>query len=192
MPCDEPQVKGAWFVTSRRQLLAAHGDDALARIARHMGEEYADAMVDPVTSAWYPETTFQRALAAVAEETCEGDPEKFVEFIEECTVHGINRFLKIILALTSPPYLLGKMPIFWSRHRQNNGKLEVEMGERCARLHYSEFPFFDDRNYRMLVRAILRKTVEVASGVRPDVTVRDYGKDRLVVDVYFATRARVP
>jgi hypothetical protein len=153
-----------------------------------MGEENARAMLDPLPSAWYAETTFQSALAAVSEEVCGRDPDRFVEFIEACTVLGINRFLRIILALSSPAYLLGKMPIFWSRHRLNNGKLEVEVGDRCARLHYSEFPFFDDRNYRLFVRGVLRKTVEVASGVRPEVTVRDYGRDRLVVDVFFATR----
>jgi hypothetical protein len=185
MPAGEPMVKGVWFVTARRQLLADHGDAMLARVAERMGEDHADALLAPVTSAWYDEVTFQHAMAAVSEVTCEGDGERFVEFIEACTVHGINHFLRIILSLTSPAYLLAKMPVFWARHRKNNGKLEVEVGDRCARLLYTEFPFFDDRPYRLMVRAILRKTVEVSSGIRPDVTVRDFGRDRLLVEVFY-------
>lgn len=183
----EPQAKGVWFLTARRHLVDVHGETMVARVACRMGDEHAHALLEPIASSWYPEETFQRALAAVNEETCGGDPERFVELIEACTVLGVNRFLRIILGLTSPAYLLSKMPIFWARHRLDNGKLEVELGERSARLHYSEFPFFDDRHYRLFVRGVLRKTVELASGVRPDVTVRDYGRDRLVVEVYFAT-----
>lgn len=144
-------------------------------------------MRDPVASAWYPETSFQRAMAAVEEETCGGDPERFVDFIEACTVLGINRFMRIVLGLTSAAYLLRKMPVLWAQHRRHNGSLEVELGARVARLHYKGFPFFDDRNYRLFVRGVLRKTVEVASGMRPDVMIRDYAKDRLLVEVYFAT-----
>ena len=188
MPGEVPQAKGVWFATAHRQVLADYGDDGLAAVARHMGDELAPAIVDPIVSAWYPETTFQRAMTAVGETVCGNDPERFVDFIEACTASGINRFLRIILALTSPAYLLGKMPVFWARHRLHNGKLEVDVSERAARLHYSEFPFFDDRHYRLFVRGVLRKTVEVASGKRPDVTVRDYGKDRLVVDVFYGAR----
>jgi hypothetical protein len=185
MLAGEPMAKGVWFVTARRQLLVQHGEETVARVAARMGEEHAHAMLEPVTSAWYEEATFQRAMAAVADETCAGDTERFVDFIEACTVHGINHFLRIILSLTSPAYLLSKMPVFWTRHRKNNGELAVEIGHQSARLHYTKFPFFDDRNYRLFVRGILRKTVEVSSGVRPEVTVRDFGKDRLLVDVYY-------
>jgi hypothetical protein len=185
----EPQAQGVWFVTARRQLVASHGDDAVARAAAHMGDEHAHALLEPLASNWYPEETFQRAMAAVSHETCDGDPERFVDFIEQCTVLGINRFLRIVLGLTSPKYLLSKMPVFWARHRKHNGTLDVEVGERAARLHYRAFPFFDDRNYRIFVRGVLGKTVEVASGVRPDVIVRDYGRDQLVVDVHYRRRA---
>ena len=191
----DPQAKGVWFATARRQVLAEHGEGALGRIALRMGDEHAQAMLEPIVSAWYPETTFQRAMSAVFEETCSGDSERFVEFIESCTVLGINRFLRFVLALSSPAYLLGKMPVLWARHRLHNGKLRVDVGERSARLAYTEFPFFDDRNYRLFVRGVLRKSVEVTSGHRPEVTVRDYGKDRLLVDVHFAapkTRIGVP
>ena len=140
----EPQLKGVWFVTTRRQLVTLYGEDALTRVAARMGEEHGPAMLEPSASAWYPEETFQSALAAVNDEMSQGDPERFVAFMEECTVLGVNRFLRIILALTSPEYLLSKMPIFWARHRLDNGKLDVELGERSARLHYSDFPFFDD------------------------------------------------
>jgi hypothetical protein len=183
----EPQAKGVWFATARRQLEEDNGLDFVRRVAQRMGEEHAHALLEPVTSGWYPEVTFQRAMAAVAEELCDGDPDRFVHFIEACTVQGINRFLRVILSLTSPAYVLAKMPVFWARHRQHNGQLDVEIGERRALLHYTAFPFFEDRNYRLFVRGVLRKTLQVSSGVRPEVTVRDYASDRLLIDVYFPT-----
>jgi hypothetical protein len=184
---EEPQAKGVWFVTARRHLLDVYGESMLARVARRMGEEHASTLLEPRPSAWYPELSFQSAVGAVMEETCDGDPERFVDFIEACTVLGINRFLRVILSMTSPTYVLTKMPVFWARHRQHNGRLTVDIGERRALLHYTEFPFFSDPNYRICVRGILRKTLEISSGVRPEVTVRDYGQDRLLVEVHFAT-----
>jgi hypothetical protein len=183
----EPRAKGVWFVTARRQLLDTHGEDGLRRVATCMGEDHAYALLEPLASAWYPETSFQRAMAAVADEVCGSDPERFVDFIEACTVQGINRFLRIILSMTSPAYVLTKMPVFWARHRQHNGRLDVEIAGRRARLSYVGFPFFADRNYRLCVRGMLRKTLQVSSGVRPEVTVRDYATDRLLVEVYFPT-----
>jgi hypothetical protein len=183
----EPQAKGIWFVTARRQLLDTHGEEALRRVADRMGEAHAHALTDPLASAWYPEASFQRAMAAVAEEICGSDPDRFIDFIEACTVQGINRFLRIILSMTSPAYVLAKMPVLWARHRQYGGRLHVEIGDQHARLDYTEFPFFDDRNYRLFARGVLRKTLEVSSGVRPDVIVRDYATDRLLLDVYFPT-----
>jgi hypothetical protein len=124
-------------------------------------------------------------LDAVSVEACGSAVEPYCKFIESCAVVGINRFLRVLLSLTSPAYVLTKMPVFWARHRRNNGTLNVDLGTRSARLHYAGFPFFDDRNYRVMVRGILCKTLEITSGERPDVTVRDYTRDSLVVDMFF-------
>jgi len=181
----ESLVKGAWMVTARRVLLTDHGEAMLTRVAGRLGDEHAEALLSPLASAWYPETAFQAALEAVNVEACGGAVEPYGKFIESCTVAGINRFLRVLLSLTSPAYVLTKMPVFWGRHRRNNGALNVELATRSARLHYTGFPFFADRNYRVMVRSILCKTLEVTSGERPDVTIRDYTRDGLVVDMFF-------
>ncbi len=36
-----------------------------------------------------------------------------------------------------------------------------------------------------MVRSILAKTLQITSGERPDVTIRDYTRDALVVDMFF-------
>ena len=177
---NECLVKGAWFITARRVLLAEHGEATLTRVASRLGDEYAESILNPLASAWYPETAFQRALEAVS-------IEPYGRFIESCTVAGINRFLRVLLSLTSTAYVLTKMPVFWARHRRNHGQLEVQLGTRTARLHYTGFPFFGDRNYRVMVRSILSKTLEITSGERPEVTVRDYTDDGLVIDMFFRT-----
>ena len=180
-------VKGAWFVTARRVLSTEHGQPALARVAARLGEEHAEALLSPLASNWYPEAAFQQALEAVNAEVCGGDVDLYGRFIESCTVTGVNRFLRVLLSLTSPAYVLTKMPVFWARHRRRNGELHVDLGTRSARLHYTGFPFFDDRNYRVMVRSILCKTLEMTSGERPEVTVRDYTRDALAVDMFFRT-----
>lgn len=183
----EPMAKGVWFVSARRCLLAEHGEQTLARVVERMGADGA-ILAEPFPSAWYPETAFQRALAAVSDEIAHGDPEALCGFIEASTVIGVNRFLRVVLALTSPGFVLSKMPAFWARYRQNNGTLVVDLGERTARLQYAGFPFFGDRNYRVFIRGVLRKTLEMATGERPEVTVRDYTEDRLAVELFFRER----
>jgi hypothetical protein len=167
--------------------LDRHGEAGVARVVRALGDDYGFLLTDPIASEWYPETSLQRSLGAVSTVTCEREPEKFCEFIEACTVFGINRLLRIVLALSSPAYVLAKMPALWARHRRNNGALSVEIRTRSARLSYSSFPFFDDANYRIMIRGILRKALEMSSGERPDVIVRDFTRDCLTVDMYFPT-----
>jgi hypothetical protein len=185
---EECLAKGVWFVTARRVLETEYGPDALARVTRRLGDEHSGPLVEPFASSWYPETALQRAMNAVSTEVCDGDPDRFCEFIEACTVVGINRFLRVLLTLTSPAFTLSKMPILWGRHRRNNGTLHVDMDAHTARLHYRGFPFFGDVHYRVLVRGILSKTMEISSGERPDVTVRDWGSDRLEVTVHFTNK----
>lgn len=181
------EVKGAWFVTARRVILDQHGVGGLARVRASLGEDHAGSLAAPVASAWYPEAALQRALEAVNVDLCGGDPERLSAFVEACTVVGINRFLRAVLSLSSPAYVLAKMPTFWSRHRRNNGKLVVDIAARTSRLSYTGFPFFDDPTYRIFIRAIIRRTMEITSGERPEVTVRDYARDRLTLDVFFKT-----
>ncbi len=186
-PTRECQVKGAWFSAARRVLLDGQGPEGLARVVDALPPQDAAAFTDAYPSAWYPEETLQRALRVCSEVACGSDPDRFCGFIEDCTVVGLNRFLRAVLSLTSPSYLLAKMPVFWSRHRRNHGNLAVELRSRSARLVYTDFPFFDDANYRIMIRGILRKTLELTSKERPDVTVRDFDRSRLTVDVFFPT-----
>jgi hypothetical protein len=191
-PSPAPVVNGAWFVTARRQILETYGEDGLERVIARLGEEHAEALVDPAPSSWYSELAFQAAITAVAEELARGDADEYAAFIEACTVAGVNRFLRVALLFTSVEFLLRKMPALWGRHRRNHGRLEVDVGRRRALLSYTGFPFFHDRNYRLMIVAVLRKTLEITTSRRPDVTVRDFGPDSMVAEVFYGACAPRP
>jgi hypothetical protein len=180
-----PAVKGAWFVTARRQILESYGKVGLERVVARLGDDYAEVLAEPAPSIWYSELAFQAAIGAFADELTNGDADEYATFMEACTVAGINRFLRVALLFTNAEFLLRKMPALWARHRRNHGTLAVEIGERRALLHYTGFPFFHDRNYRLMVVAVLRKTIEVTTSRRPDVTVRDFGRDSMLVEVFY-------
>ncbi len=186
-----PVVKGAWFVTARRQILETYGQVVLDRVMARLNEEYAEVLADPSPSSWYSEYAFQAAIGAVADEL-NGDADEYAALMEACAVAGINRFLRVALLFTNAEFLLRKMPALWARHRRNHGALEVEIGKRRALLRYSGFPFFHDRNYRLMVVAVLRKTLEVTTSQRPDVTVRDFGRDSLMVEVFYGAGSSRP
>jgi hypothetical protein len=184
-PGRAPAVKGAWFVTARRQIVETYGQVGLEKVVARLGEEHAEVLVDPAPSAWYSEFAFQAAIGAVADELANGNADEYAAFMEACAVAGINRFLRVALLFTNAEFLLRKMPALWARHRRNHGTLEVDIGKRRALLRYEGFPFFHDRNYRLMVVAVLRKTIELTTSRRPDVTVRDFGRDSMLVEVFY-------
>jgi hypothetical protein len=186
-----PSVKGAWFVTARRQILETYGEVGLANIVARLDPDYRELLSDPSPSSWYSEHAFQAAIGAVVDEL-KGDADEYAAFMEGCTVAGINRFLRVALLFTSTEFLLKKMPALWGRHRRNQGTLEVDVGRRRALLKYSGFPFFHDRNYRLMIVAILRRTIELTTSRRPDVTVRDFGHDSLLVEVFYKPASSRP
>jgi len=177
-------VKGAWFVTARRQIVETYGEVGLANIVARLDPDVAEVLVAPSPSDWYSEAAFQAAIGALADEL-DGDADEYAAFMEACTVAGINRFLRVALLFTSAEFLLRKMPALWARHRRNHGTLEVDVGRRRALLTYTGFPYFHDRNYRLMIVAVLRKTIELTTSQRPDVTVRDFSRDSLLVEVFY-------
>ena len=60
-----PAVKGAWFVTARRQILESYGKVGLERVIARLGDEYAEVLADPAPSTWYSELAFQAAIGAL-------------------------------------------------------------------------------------------------------------------------------
>jgi hypothetical protein len=180
-----PEVKGVWFLTARRHIVAVHGDAKLHAVARALSETTRPMLLEPMPSAWYGEDVFREMMSAVMTELCRGDTLAFSTFMEECTVLGVNTFFRILLRITSVEFLMRKMPTLSKQYRRNDSICTVDANETRAVLRWENFPFFDDRNYRLFTLATLIKTAEMCTGARPKGDVIEHTRDTMTVQVIY-------
>jgi hypothetical protein len=178
-------VKGVWFVTARRHLLEVHGQGVLEAVARAMKTDNGRVLLEPLASEWYPEDLFQDAMHAVMQAHAHHDPDVFCKFIEACTVLGVNTFFRILLRITSPAFLMRKMPGLSRQYRRNDWVCDVEADEHRALLHWRNVPYLSDRTYRLYVTSMLGKCAELCTGERPSVVTLGHGDDWIRLQVVY-------
>ena len=61
--------------------------------------------------------------------------------------------------------------------------MRVEIEGSVGRIHYSDFPFFDDSNYRLLVLGTLEPLLSISTGNRVPVTIVSHTKTSLTAQV---------
>ena len=180
-----PEVKGVWFVTARRHILQEYGEAKLHAVSRAAREGNENVILEPLPSAWYHEDVFQDMMRAVMSEICSDDPHTFGQFLEECTVLGVNTFFRILLRITSVAFLMRKMPGLSKQYRRNDSVCTVDADEHRAILKWKAFPYFDDRNYRIFLVSQLVKTAELCTGARPKGEILEYGVDTCTAQVIY-------
>ncbi len=178
-------VKGVWFVTARRHLLETHGASKLHAVARAMKPDHGAILLEPLASEWYSEDVFYDAMQAVHHVHAQLDTRVFCEFIEACTVLGVNSFFRVLLRITSPAYLLRQMPAMSLVYRRNDWICEVDAGDERATLTWRGCPYLVHRVYRLYCGAMIVKCVELCSGKRPAVEVAAHGPDWMTVRVQY-------
>lgn len=178
-------VKGVWFVTARRHLLEVHGDAVLQAVARTMKDDNGRLLLEGLASEWYQEDAFQDAMRAVMEAHAHHDPAVFSEFIEACTVLGVNTFFRILLRITSPAFLMRKMPGLSRQYRRNDWICDAQADDHKAVLSWRNVPYMVDRNYRLYCVAMLAKCAELCTGKRPTVLTLGHGDDWITLQVVY-------
>jgi hypothetical protein len=141
-------------------------------------------MLEPLHSYWYAEEALQEALAAFQRVVARGDDREFLAALEACTVDGVNRFFQILIGLASPTFVLRKCPVLW-RFVRHGGYVEVDAADANhgrAIVRYRDFPYFHDRNYRLMMEASLRGVAGLAAP-RSSVLVRTLHVERAALDV---------
>lgn len=161
------EVKGAWFVSAQAYLGA---EGALPAVLAAVPPTHRGALADPVPSAWYPEASLKATLDAMRRVHAPA-PAAFVDAIDACTVIGTSRFFRALLALSTPGFVLRRVPTMWSKIRRGAGTVEVETDEGTATLRYRAFPYFADENYRLLTVGSLRAVVRTTTGRTPSVEI---------------------
>jgi hypothetical protein len=166
-----PLVKGVWFVTARRYILEHRGETDLHAVAERMREEHRSTFLEPLASAWYHEDAFDDAVHAVMRALAHDDPVVFLRLMEDCTVLGIHTFFRILLRVTSLPFLLRKMPVLSRQYRRNDWTCDVEADDRHATIRFGRCPYLASPVYGLYVQAMLTKVCELGSGRRPECAV---------------------
>ena len=153
------------------------------RIDARVAMPYRGILRNALTSDWYPEEALAELLTALRAELTDGTPESFVDIIEKITLEGVGRFFRLVLALASPTFVLRKVPILWARMRRGAGCVEVDAQRDRVLLRYREFPWFDRETYRLMTVGTLVGICKAAGSKSPRVTVIDWGRNHLDVEV---------
>lgn len=161
------EVKGAWFVSAQAYLGA---EGVLPAVLAAVPVAHRPALVDPTPSAWYPEAALQATLGAMRKVHAT-TPTAFVDAIDACTVIGTSRFFRALLALSTPAFVLRRVPTMWGKIRRGAGEVSVETADGTAIVRYRAFPYFADENYRLLTVGSLRAVVRTTTARTPSVEI---------------------
>lgn len=182
------EVSGVWFTTARAYCLERFGAGALESVVQATPLEHREPLIRPANHRWYPEEAMQSSVAAMSRILAEGDQSRFMRIIEGCTEEGVHQVFRVFLRLSTPAFVARQVPTMWKQIRRGSGVVSVEAFPGSARIHYRDFPFFDDVHYRWLTEASLRALVRLCTRREPSVQVVSHSQRTLVVDVaYFAT-----
>lgn len=184
-PIAPSEVKGIWFVSARKWVVQDVGEDALRAVIAELSGVAREALEDPLASHWYPEEALQHSLDAARRVLAGDSADRMLELLEQVTLVGINLFWRTALRITSTEFALRALPISWKHIRRGPGEMAVEIERGLAKIHYRNFPYFDDPNYRLLVPGTLRPLLRVSTGHEVPVTVVSYNRDSLTAHVRF-------
>jgi hypothetical protein len=145
------EVKGVWFVSMRDYVQQTYGSEMLEMMLGKAPAEFCDVYREPIASAWYPEATLQ----------------------------DIHRMFQLLLGASSPGFVLRMVPTLWRQIRRGAGQVDVEQHGNHTLVHYSEFPWFRDRLYRLMTLASLRVILRNANRADPRIEVIEHGHAEL-------------
>ncbi len=163
------ELKGLWFVTVRRHILAAEGAGRLSDLVQVMRPEFRPALADPLASIWYPEDAGAEVLDGLLHVCAGGDLERYDALLERIAADGIRRFFRVLLRLARPKFVIGGIPTFWRQFRRGPSFVSVHHDGNLSTVCYRGFPYLERETYRRASRAQIRAMLWVSTGFRADV-----------------------
>ncbi|HEY3822581.1 MAG TPA: hypothetical protein VGL81_35695 [Polyangiaceae bacterium] len=179
------EVKGLWFTVGRKYILETYGQETLDTCVARIGGRHGAILAEPLSSAWYPEESLQQTLGVIHVVVAREDPELYVRMMEECSLLAVHHFFRALLRLVPPPVMLRKIPKMWTLIRRGLGQVTVAADETHALVRYSEFPYFDDVNYRLLTLGAVRSLMILCGAQHARVELAAHTRDSLAVDVAY-------
>jgi hypothetical protein len=179
------EVKGLWFTVGRRYILENYGEEMLAACIARLGDKHGAIFAEALPSEWYPEEALQQTLGVLAMVVAGGDMDEYARVIEDCSLLAVHHFFRALLRLVPPATMLRKVPTMWGLIRRGAGKVVVEADEVHGIVRYSEFPYFDDVNYRFLSLGAIRSLMTLCGATKARVELAGHTRDSLRVDVSY-------
>ena len=179
------EVKGIWFSSLWGYLHETESGAAIQRFVDDLPTDVQSVVRDPLVSQWYPEHAFASVMHSVHGVLACGSDRAFEKLIEGATVHGTGRFFRALLHLTTPAFIVSKIPVLWGRMRRGPGLVRIEASPGRTLVRYSEFPYFDDPVYPLLTVGSIRGVARTAGGRASSVQIVDKTGDALDVEVRF-------
>jgi hypothetical protein len=187
MPRAKPlsEVKGLWFTVAKRYLVERYGQETVDACIARLGERHGAVLAEALPSQWYPEEALQQTLAVLDVVVSHGDQALYVGIIEECSLLAVHHFFRVLMRLVPPATMLRKVPTMWSLIRRGAGKVVVDADDHHGVVRYTEFPYFDDVNYRLLTLGAIRSLMTLCGTTHAHVELVGHTPDSLVVDVTY-------
>ena len=186
------EVKGIWFVASRDYALEVHGRHTFEELLHKVPLKFRDIYGAPIPSAWYPEEALQEALSILHELVAQGNDARFERIVEGCTEKAIHRVFQMLMTVSSPGLVLRMVPTMWRQLRRGAGHVDVEQHDGHTLVRYSEFPWFNDRLYRILTIGSLRAVVRQCTSSAPRIDVLDYTRSSLALRIAYRAQESYP
>jgi hypothetical protein len=149
------EIRASWVLATRR-FVQEEQPSAREALTRYLPEEYSRVFDDALPGNWYPEEVLSGVLLGLHEVMAEGDAEKFEALLERGVTLGIHRFFSAMLKLSSPRFVLARVPTLWNLSRRGPAHVEVERHPEGSLVCYRDFPYFGLERYRLLTRASIR------------------------------------
>ena len=183
MPVSE--VKGLWFTVGRRYILENHGEETLAACIARLGDRHGETFAQALPSGWYPEEALQQTLGVLAVVVARGDMDLYTRIVEDCSLVAVHHFFRALMRLVPPATMLRKVPTMWGLIRRGAGRVVVAADETHAVVRYSDFPYFDDANYRLLSLGAIRSLMTLCGATQARVELAGHTRDSLRIDVAY-------
>jgi hypothetical protein len=182
---DASRIKGLVFVTCRRFVEENYGQEGYERVVSGLGPEARAAFDEPAVSELYPEAHMHAFVTRMYTVLAEGDDEAFCDMIRGIARMGISKFFRLILSLTSPVFVVKRIPLLFKRLREGPAELQIELDSAHIVVHYDKFPWCGDPIYRLTSMANIQAAVEATGAACPRVTVSECSSTSmsLVIDL---------
>ncbi|MBX3250601.1 MAG: hypothetical protein KF901_25715 [Myxococcales bacterium] len=164
------QIRGSWIVSTRR-LIEDVAPAAMGEVARRLPAGKEALLTEALPSDWYPEEVLSGLLDGLNEVVAKRDPARFESLLEQGVAYGISRFYSAMLKLSTPGFVLGRIPTLWNLTRRGPAYVVVERCPEGSLVRYRSFPYFDREPYRLLTRASIRVLLRQTGATRPEVTL---------------------